>query len=714
MWVSPLPVSTWPLISRFWMAGFHEGNEWWAFDMRTMKTGISVVLTFTLVDLVGSFGSLLSFNIKSFGRTVPTGRVVGSSVALMSSDVTEDVASSESLLSLTADPWEVYESMVYLIKEKVRVSKGGANAVDLSPALHYLTSKEHILEPPPLDQDFQDNLRDQKDKFMAKTNLTSIQYGYATKVLAYIGDFCAKRQEPRPLAIAWRKLLESGVLPRENTISTYMYALALDVHDLLFEPNEKTVALRIKGHISSGDAVGAEVLLQTLPSNDWTRLRTYLPILYYYCDKGDLSSVLRLYRQMRNSPGVHFDADTYAVLIGAIAENGGFRQDATPIVGSFESGFAHTHGPRLFDEIAQEMADDILEIKRATVQVLYNAFIRGFKDVLPSAEPLLDDTDLLSCNDPASANELILNRVAVDDATGVCARTRAKLQLFQLDSVSRQHMEMTLQSMAKDQFVDFQQKLNGKSAIGGGQAKMKKPPEDFDPDYPVLELRNFTKWLKERDGVFTAIVDGANIAYFGHGTVRYSQIQHVVAKLEAMNERPLVVMPFKYLQPKFLASVGKVQVLSEKDHAVIDRLDKEGKLYRVPPKCLDDYYWMIASIVGDDHTIVEATNNDGRFPGVRPMLVTNDQMRDHKLELLEPRLFRRWCCCHIVNYNFPDSYNDEWEERTLEFLPADVVSREIQGNPLDSVLDENECGSLSWHFPVSEWNEHERFCIRIP
>jgi hypothetical protein len=167
--------------------------------------------------------------------------------------------------------------MVHLIKEKVRVSKGSAKAVvDLSPALHYLTSKEHILEPPALDEDFQNNLRAQKEAFMAKTNLTSIQYGYATKVLAYIGDYCAKRQEPRPLTIAWRKLLESGVLPRENTISTYMYALALDertsdlcgqaamVHDLLFEPNEKTVALRIKGHIASGDAVGAEVLLQTL------------------------------------------------------------------------------------------------------------------------------------------------------------------------------------------------------------------------------------------------------------------------------------------------------------------------------------------------------------------------------------------------------------------------------------------------------------------
>ena len=619
--------------------------------------------------------------------------------------------------------------MVQLVQGKVRIRrKADTNLgeLDIAPALQYLTCKEEILEAPVLVGDFDKKLNEQRDAFMAKTNLTSFQYDYAMKTLAYIGDFCAKRQEPHPVAIAWRKLLESGVFPRENTVSTYMYALSLDestsqmcgqaatFHDLLFEPNEKTIALRIKSLIASGDAAGAELLLQTLPNNDWARLRTYFPILMYYRDGGDLSSVLRLFYRMKNSPGVHFDADSYAVVIGTIAEYGGFRNDAAPIEGALDVGYSCTHGPGLFDEIVQEMADDLLELNVASVRVLYNAFVRGFKDSLPSSEkPLLEGTDLSLCSELASENELILSRVAVDKTTGICTRSREKLQLFQLDSKSRHHVQETLQSMARDQFADFQQKVTDKLSKSPTPTKQKKGAEEYNNDYPVEELQNFVKWLKNRDGQFTAIVDGANVAYFGHGIVKYSQIQHVVAKLEAMNERPLVVMPFKYLQPRFQASIGKLQNLSERDTAVINRLDSEGKLYRVPPKCLDDYYWMMASIVGEDDTAVDAANKDGRFPGIRPMLITNDQMRDHKLELLEPRLFRRWCSCHIVNYNFPDSYNDEWEERPLDFYPADAFSREIQCNPSHSSADGSVVGSLCWHFPVSEWNEHERFCVRI-
>ena len=121
----------------------------------------------------------------------------------------------------------------------------------------------------------------------------------------------------------------------------------------------------------------------------------------------------------------------------------------------------------------------------------------------------------------------------------------------------------------------------------------------------------------------------------------------------------------------------------------------------------------MASVVGGDGIPVDAADKCGRFPGLRPMLITNDKMRDHKLELLEPRLFRRWYSCHIVNYSFPNSYIDEWEERPLEFYPADVFSREIQGNPTASSLEANDPGFRCWHFPVSEWDKHERFCIRV-
>ena len=105
---------------------------------------------------------------------------------------------------------------------------------------------------------------------------------------------------------------------------------------------------------------------------------------------------------------------------------------------------------------------------------------------------------------------------------------------------------------------------------------------------------------------------------------------------------------------------------------------------------------------------VPAEDTAGRFPGLRPILITNDQMRDHKLDLLEPREFRRWRSCHIVNYNILPFVEDEWEEeRSIEFQPADFFSREIQGN-----RHANRRGDV-WHFPVTNWEEPMRFCIWI-
>jgi hypothetical protein len=133
-------------------------------------------------------------------------------------------------------------------------------------------------------------------------------------------------------------------------------------------------------------------------------------------------------------------------------------------------------------------------------------------------------------------------------------------------------------------------------------------------------------------------------------------------------------------------------------------------LYVVPRLCLDDYFWMLASVSnqtqsrqGADLT-VPVGDKLGRFPGMRPMIITNDQMRDHKLDLLEPREFRRWCSCHIVNYHLSFYESDEWgEHREVELEPADYFSREIQGNPHPSGF-----GNV-WHFPIS--NSTDWLCI---
>ena len=139
-------------------------------------------------------------------------------------------------------------------------------------------------------------------------------------------------------------------------------------------------------------------------------------------------------------------------------------------------------------------------------------------------------------------------------------------------------------------------------------------------------------------------------------------------------------------------------------------LDKKNQLYVVAPMCHDDMYWMLASV--SNQTIstngqsinVPKNNDEGRFPGLRPIVISNDKMRDHKLDLLDERSFRRWCCSHVVNYNFTEFIENQSDEREISFHAADIFSDEIQGN----------VGGMAWHFPVSEWGVNDRFCLRLP
>lgn len=233
------------------------------------------------------------------------------------------------------------------------------------------------------------------------------------------------------------------------------------------------------------------------------------------------------------------------------------------------------------------------------------------------------------------------------------------------------------------------------------------------------------------------------MAYFGHGSLRYSQVLRVVQELEKMGERPLVIMPQKYANAHFRLANGQHQSLTEPELNVIARyvsieligrvvpaelslltrrntrlphvpfssLVKEGKLFITPH--FDDYYWMMASVSTQDGVAnIPVPRSDATlFPGIRPILISNDQMRDHKMELLEPHLFRRWYSSHIVTYSISPFEEDEWEPRAVSFAPADSFSREIQGNAMDGELLKGK----AWHLPISDWEARsDRFCIAVP
>ena len=95
---------------------------------------------------------------------------------------------------------------------------------------------------------------------------------------------------------------------------------------------------------------------------------------------------------------------------------------------------------------------------------------------------------------------------------------------------------------------------------------------------------------------------------FDQGRFNYHQIQFVVDALIKMKENPLVIIPFKYGFDSFTITtgvVGEMQKLTDKERAIRDSLMEKGMLYRVPPRLLDDYYWMMASV--SDQTVSPET-----------------------------------------------------------------------------------------------------------
>ena len=608
-------------------------------------------------------------------------------------------ATTDALLVDTA-VWESYDEVMRDIMARNKVTKKQQEE-DLRQVQDYILSNRPWIETlsslvisadDALDAaDYKDVVLEQRSRFCNATDFSKVQMEYLTRCLSYVGDSCARLQSNAPARVAWLKIRESGILPRENTVSTFMYILSLsqdtleaclDVasfHDLLFEPNEKTITLRIKSLIAQGDAASAENVLQSLPckgkGTEGKRLRTFSPILSHYCESGEMGAALRLFRQMRESEGVLLDAETYALLIAALARRGCFRPDANPIGDVVDYGFSVSSGPILFDELAAEMAEDILELTETSA----DAIAKGFADAQPSMD-------------------IHLGRTTVNATTALCPETGVKLRLFRLSEPQRSKVHDKLLEMAAVQHEQFGQKLRSRG----------KPEHARGGQYAYNMLCKFSDWLKTRDGErFTAIIDGPNVAYFARGNVHYSQVQLVVDELERLGERPLVVMPEKYVSSSFrLAGLGYTQKLSENEIDIMTSLIDSEKLYTVPTHCLDDYYWMIASVSNQTRDISESCT--GELPGLRPLLITNDQMRDHRLSLLEPRLFRRWTSCHIVNYDIKSYDRDEWESREVRFSPADVLSREIQGNP-----DLLRGKGLAWHFPVTEWPEPARFYVLL-
>ncbi len=492
---------------------------------------------------------------------------------------------------------------------------------------------------PPLSYTRQ-KLRQRSQMYLDATGITSSQHKLATVLLAHLVDHCAKHSNPAPLYVAWEKVLEAGFTPMSRTLSTYLYVLSLvendndnddddgdksnkegsekkkeemedgstvrrDIaaevamfHDAIYPPTEKTITLLVKSLVSKGDASGAEALLESIAdnsSNGQLRHRTTSPILRLYCEQGDIDSALRLYHKMRLTSRVKMDASTYANFIAAVAQHGYFRSDSDNcILGAQDLGYNRSCGPDLLNSLLSEMAEDVLDISEESARVLHNGFALGFQEF--GLDPLSDTETMNVTTARCVDGSLVANRVLVDNDSAICSATGTTLRLIVLEQSQRVHVHDTLLEMAREKSKEYTAKLASKGRSTNDNAEK--------AELATQILKEFSAWLDTRSGKpYTAIVDGANVAYFGWGRVNVYQLMHMVNALERQGEHPLVIFPQKYTLQRFHLRQGMLQVLREEEMAYLEELKERGQMYVVPPMCLDDlckllfWTWIYTTIV---------------------------------------------------------------------------------------------------------------------
>jgi hypothetical protein len=230
------------------------------------------------------FDHRISCHITDLRRNLPFGLKVSSAESMPPSE--NYVGGNQDEDIFDEETWTAFEDIVKEAMSSPRVLKKDKQE-NMGPVKDFLLSNRRLVNmPSPLTRGraFRGDMQEQKLVFSEKYGWNSKQYDFATRCLVYMGDFCAKRQNPRPIAVAWHKMKEAGMIPRENGITTFMYVLSQDTfcsealdevatfHDILYPPNEKSITLRINSLIAKHDAAGAEDMLASLP----VRVPSYL------------------------------------------------------------------------------------------------------------------------------------------------------------------------------------------------------------------------------------------------------------------------------------------------------------------------------------------------------------------------------------------------------------------------------------------------------
>jgi hypothetical protein len=520
---------------------------------------------------------------------------------------------------------------------------------------------------------------------------------------------------------------DSNTVKNNNDISDdeIIFSHILDeiaiYHDLLHDPTEQTICIRIRMLVANGKIESAEATLQTNEEmaekglSNGLRLRAYKPVLQFYLDNSRVSEAMALYRRMQTMPLVVFDADTYVSLLEGVAKAGVFMTNAPPVERATQFGFVHSSGPGLFEQMVQEMAEEIVELPDNLEERLKDSLSWGEVNADGPVDVITDNRAQPAVSKSDRHTNSIAEYVSIDNLIGSCPLTGIKLQLFrlnedQMDQISSNILDSSDKS--REHWLKTSRSKNPNKQEGSEMTSSN-------------ELRSFINWLNTRTGKpYTAIIDGGNVGFFNQnlvGDFSYQQIKFVHDSLLQIGENPLVILPRKYGNNSFINKVGikeHRQYLTKEEEGIRNWLLQNDKLV-IAGSVLDDYMWILASLAPQteawkivtknpkaDHVVGELSNRRKDLSEYRTVVITNDLISDHRQHFSTIKLASRWADNCVVNYKFPPFQKGISHNKRITFSPNAYFSREIQCNV-------DKTGTKTWHFPIA--GRYDKWlCIRLP
>ncbi|KAK3284625.1 hypothetical protein CYMTET_7728 [Cymbomonas tetramitiformis] len=370
------------------------------------------------------------------------------------------------------------------------------------------------------------------------------------------------------------------------------------------------------------------------------------------------------------------------------------------------------------------------EAKIALLQVLPELLADVGAEMWPSAVSPSAAAEIQELLGSARAHVVSIAR----DSDGLCPLTGRRLSLITLTQEDREAMLQGLFQLAREDDRTRKRSRKGQRVATTHRARA-------GSDFVAERLGTFQHWLQQRHNVASGgrplryVVDGANVAYcrqnFGEGGFSFYQINLVLNHLVEVEgcswDEILLLMPKKYLndgacqeaKPPRPNLSPRVEVAQE-DLDLVQRWRDKGVLEAVPYGADDDWWWLLSCVsdsltqgfeVVDDSTSVIPSHSQHL-----PMCITNDNMRDHRLYILESRSFTRFKASQLVRFDImerlvsaqPEDENKQYEEKEeasdecmgaespatqghyVVLTPPPLFSREIQTN-MDQTV---------WHLPI--------------